>query len=42
MSVFLFLDDNLSKYKWIFTKVGMRIDIMEIRVQLFKANDVVS
>ena len=29
-SVFLFLDDNLSKHKWIFTKLGMCIDIVEI------------
>ena len=27
---FLFLDDNLSKHKWIFTKLGMCIDIVEI------------
>ena len=25
----LFLDDNLSKYIWIFTKLGMCIDIKE-------------
>ena len=30
LSVFLFLDDNLSKYKWIFSKLGMYIDIVEI------------
>ena len=30
MSLFLFLDDNLSKYQSIFTKCGMCIDIMEI------------
>ena len=29
-SVFSFLDDTLSKYKWIFTKLGMCIDIVEI------------
>ena len=23
-------DDNLSKHEWIFTKLGMRIDIVEI------------
>ena len=28
--VFLFPDDNLSKYQWIFTKLGMCIDIVEI------------
>ena len=27
---FLFLDDNLSKCQWIFTKLGMCIDIVEI------------
>ena len=31
MSVhFSFPDDNLSKHQWIFTKLGMCIDIMEI------------
>ena len=29
-SIFSFLDDNLSKYQWIFTKLGVYIDIMEI------------
>ena len=29
-SVFLFLDDNLSKYQWIFTRLGMYIAIVEI------------
>ena len=28
--IFLFPDDNLSKHQWIFTKLGMCIDIMEI------------
>ena len=27
---FSFPDGNFSKYKWIFTKFGMRIDIVEI------------
>ena len=27
---FSFPDDNLSKYEWIFTKLGMRIDIVKI------------
>ena len=27
---FLFPDDNLGKHQWIFTKLGMRIDIVEI------------
>ena len=27
---FSFLDDNLSKQQWIFTKLGMYIDIVEI------------
>ena len=30
LSVFSFSDDNLSKYQWIFTKLGMFIDIVEI------------
>ena len=30
MPIFSFLDDNLSKHQWIFTKFGMCIDIMEI------------
>ena len=30
MSVFLFPDNNLGKYQWIFTKLGMCIDIVEI------------
>ena len=30
MSIFLFPDDNLSKHQWIFTKLGMCIDMMEI------------
>ena len=30
MSIFSFLDDNLSKYQWIFTKLGMCTDIVEI------------
>ena len=29
-SVFSFLDDNFGKYQWIFTKLGMSINIMEI------------
>ena len=28
--IFSFPDDNLSKHKWIFTKLGMCIDIVEI------------
>ena len=28
---FLFPDDNLSKHQWIFTKLGMSIDIVEIK-----------
>ena len=27
---FSFPDDNLSKHQWIFTKLGMYIDILEI------------
>ena len=30
MSVFSFLDDNLSKCQWIFTRLGMCIYIVEI------------
>ena len=30
VSVFSFLFDNLSKYQWIFTKLGMCIVILEI------------
>ena len=29
-SVFLFADNNLSKFQWIFTKLGMCIDTVEI------------
>ena len=29
-SIFSFLDDNFSKYQWIFTKLGLCIVIMEI------------
>ena len=28
--IFSFSDDNLSKHQWIFTKLGMCIDIVEI------------
>ena len=27
---YLFLDDNLRKHQWIFTKLGMCIDIVDI------------
>ena len=30
MSIFLILEDNFSKYQWIFTNLGMCIDIVEI------------
>ena len=30
MSVFPFLDNNFSKFQWIFTKFGICIDIVEI------------
>ena len=30
ISIFLFLDDNLSKCQWTFTKLGTCIDIVEI------------
>ena len=29
LSVFSFLENDLSKYQWIFTKLGMCIDIVE-------------
>ena len=29
-SIFSFLDNNFSKFQWIFIKLGMCIDIMEI------------
>ena len=28
--IFSFLDDNVSKHQWIFTKLGICIDIVEI------------
>ena len=34
MSIFLFPDDNLSKYQWIFTKFGMCIYIVEILLRI--------
>ena len=30
MSIFSFTDDNVSKYQWLYTKLGMCIDIVEI------------
>ena len=30
LPIYSFPDDNLSKHQWIFTKLGMCIDIMEI------------
>ena len=30
LSIFSFQDNNLSKYQWIFTKLGMCIDIVDI------------
>ena len=30
MSIFSFRDNNLGKYQWIFTKLGMCIDILAI------------
>ena len=29
-SIFSFLEDNLSKCQWIFTKLGIGIDIVEL------------
>ena len=34
MFLFLFLGDNLSKHQWIFTKLGMCIDIVEILFEI--------
>ena len=34
ISVFSFLEDNLSKYQWIFTKPVMCIDIVGIRLRI--------
>ena len=34
MSIFLFPHDNLSKFEWIFTKLGMCIDIVEIWIEI--------
>ena len=31
---FSFPDDNLSKHQWIFTKLGVRIDIVDIGLGL--------
>ena len=36
LSVFSFLDDNLGKHQWIFTKFGMCIDIVEIWFEIAK------
>ena len=33
-SVFRFPDDNFSKHQWIFTKLGMCIDIVETRFRM--------
>ena len=38
VSLFSFLDDNLSKYQSIFTKRGMCIDIMELWFGLLMGN----
>ena len=38
--IFSFLDDNLSKHQWIFTKLGMCIDIVEIWFEI--ANEQIS
>ena len=37
ISIFSFSDDNLSKYQWIVTKLGMCIDIVEIRLGIANA-----
>ena len=34
ISIFSFPDDNLRKYQWIFTKLGLCIDIVEISLEL--------
>ena len=30
LSIFSFMDDSLSKFQWIFTKLGMPIDIVKV------------
>ena len=35
LTCFPFLDDNFSKYQWIFTKLGICIDIVEIWFGIF-------
>ena len=37
-ALFLFWDDNLRKYQWIFTKPGMCIDIVEICLRFLMGN----
>ena len=34
MPIFSFLDDNVSKCQWIFTKLGICIDIVEICIDI--------
>ena len=36
--LFLFPDNNLSKHQWIFTKLAMCIDIVEIGLGLLMGN----
>ena len=38
MPIFSFPDDNLSKRQWIFTKLGMCIDIVEIWIGIVMGN----
>ena len=38
MSVFSFLDNNFSKYKWIFTKLGMCIELIVVEIFIKIAN----
>ena len=40
-SVFSFLDDNFSKWQWIFTKLGVCIDIVEIWFRMLMGNFVI-
>ena len=42
LSIFSFLDDNLSKYKWNFTSLSMYIGIVEIWAWLFSVVSLMS
>ena len=42
MSIFSLLDDNFSNYQWIYTKLGMCIDFVEIWFGIRIANEQIS